>query len=240
MKKVLITGANKSIGYETARQLAQLGYYVFITARNIERGEAAIHQLKEEGYTNVSFVQMDVTDASSVSKAFETVSAQTSSLDVLINNAGISGGFPQPASTYPAEEVLRVFETNFFGIIRVTQTFLPLLKAAPAPRIVNVTSGIGSLTKQADPTWEFYHLKGAAYGPSKTALNAYTISLAYDLKDLPFKVNAIDPGYTDTDFNNHRGYKTVAVGAQPIVQFATLDENGPTGKYYGEEGEIPW
>ncbi len=240
MKKVLITGANKSIGYETARQLAQLGYYIFITARDVERGEAAIAQLKAEGFTNVSFVQMDVTDAASITKAFETVSAQTTSLDVLINNAGISGGFPQPASSFPTEEVQRVFETNFFGVIRVTQTFLPLLKASSAPRIVNVTSGIGSLTYQTDQSWEYYHLKGAAYGPSKTALNAYTISLAYDLKGLPFKVNAIDPGYTATDFNQHRGYKTVASAAQPIVQFATLDENGPTGKYYGEEGEIPW
>ncbi len=183
---------------------------------------------------------MDVTDKTSIAKAFDALSSQTTSLDVLINNAGISGGFPQPASSYPAEEVLRVFQTNFFGVIQVTQTFLPLLKLSPEPRIVNVTSGLGSLTHQSDPTREYYSLKGAAYGPSKTALNAYTISLAYDLKDLPFKVNAIDPGYTATDFNNHRGYKTVAAAAKPIVQFATLDENGPTGKYYGEEGEIPW
>ena len=240
MKKALITGANKSIGYETARQLAQLGYYIFITARDIEKGEAAIEQLKVEGFNNTAFVQMDVTSQASVTKAYEQVSAQSSTLDVLINNAGISGGLPQPATSFPAEKVMQVFETNLFGVIRVTQTFLPLLKAAPAPRIVNVTSGIGSLTHQSDPSWEYYHLKGAAYGPSKTALNAYTISLAYDLKDLPFKVNAIDPGYTATDFNNHRGYKTVADGAKPIVQFATLDENGPTGGYYGEEGQIPW
>ncbi|HWB24990.1 MAG TPA: SDR family oxidoreductase [Chitinophagaceae bacterium] len=212
MKKVLITGANKSIGYETARQLAQHGYFIFITARDVERGEKAIQQLKAEGLNHVAFVQMDITSPESVKSAFEAVSAQTTSLDVLINNAGISGGFPQPATSYPAENVLRVFQTNFFGVINVTQTFLPLLKTAPAPRIVNVTSGIGSLTYQSNPNWEYYALKGAAYGPSKTALNAYTIALAYDLKDLNFKVNAVDPGYTATDFNNYRGYKTVASG----------------------------
>lgn len=240
MKKVLITGANKSIGFETARQLAQLGYYVYITARDADKGNAAVRQLNAEGLTSIGFIQMDVTNAASVTQAYNTLAAQTNSLDVLINNAGISGGFPQPASSFSAEEVQHVFETNVFGVIRVTQAFLPLLKAAPSPRIVNVSSGIGSLTKQTNPAWEFYHLKGAAYGPSKTALNAYTISLAYELKDLGFKVNAIDPGYTATDFNGHRGYKTVAAGAAPIVQYATIGDDGPTGGYFGEEGEIPW
>jgi len=240
MKKVLITGANKSIGYETAKQLAQLGYYVFISARDADKGNAAVQQLNAEGFNNIGFIQMDVTSAASIKQAYQSLALQTTSLDVLINNAGISGGFPQPASSYPAEEVLRVFETNFFGVIQVTQTFLPLLKASAAPRIVNVTSGIGSLTHQSDPLWEYYSLKGGAYGPSKTALNAYTIALAYDLKDLGFKVNAVDPGYTATDFNNHRGYKTVATGAAPIVQYATIGDAGPTGGYFGEEGVIPW
>lgn len=240
MKKVLITGANKSIGYETARQLAKLGYYIFIGARDAERGEAAVQQLHAEGFTNTSFVQLDVTSAQSITKAFEEIQSQTPVLDVLINNAGILGEIPQLATSYSIEKIMTVFQTNFFGVIQVTQTFLPLLKAAPAPRIVNVTSGLGSLTYHSNPNNPYYHVKGAAYGPSKTALNAYTVVLAYELRELPFKVNAVDPGYTATDFNQHSGYKTVEAAAEPIVKCATLDENGFTGKFYGEEGEIPW
>ena len=240
MKTVLITGANKSIGFETARQLAQQGYHVFITARDANRGQQAVQKLHDEGFAHTAFVQMDVTDAASIQKAYHNVAAQVTALDVLINNAGISGGLPQPASAYPAEKILEVFQTNFFGVIKVTQAFLPLLRQSLAPRIVNVTSGLGSLTKHSDWNWEYSAFKSAAYGPSKTALNAYTVALAYELKDLGFKVNAIDPGYTATDFNQHRGYKTVEAAATPIVQFATVGEDGPTGGFFGEEGAIPW
>jgi len=240
MKTVLITGANKSIGYETARQMAQLGYQVFITARDANRGQEALQKLQVEGFNNIAFVQMDVTDEASIQGAYTNLAAQITSLDVLINNAGISGGMPQPPSAYPVKDILNVFKTNFFGVIQVTQVFLPLLKLSPAPRIVNVTSGLGSLTKHSDWNWEYSAFKSAAYGPSKTALNAYTVALAYELKDLGFKVNAVDPGYTATDFNQHRGYKTVAAAATPIVQFATIGNEGPTGGFFGEEGVIPW
>lgn len=240
MKKALITGANKSIGYETARQLAQQGYFIFITARDTARGEEAIQQLKAEGFANVAFVQMDVTNAASVQEAYNKVAAQTDTLDVLVNNAGIRGPIPQNASSCSVDDIRTVFDTNFFGVIQVTQTFLPLLKAAPAPRIVNVSSGLGSLTKHSDPYSQFYKIKGAAYSPSKTALNAYTVMLAHELKSLSFKINAVDPGYTKTDFNDHTGYKTVEAAAKPIVQFATIGEDGPTGGFYGEEGQIPW
>jgi NAD(P)-dependent dehydrogenase (short-subunit alcohol dehydrogenase family) len=240
MKTVLITGANKSIGFETARQLAQQGYHVFITARDANKGKEAVQKLKAEGLANTTFVQMDVTDAASIKAAYDSVTAQVTELDVLINNAGISGGLPQPASAFPAEKVLEVFQTNFFGVIQVTQAFLPLLKLSTAPRIVNVTSGLGSLTNHSDEKWAYYAVKSAAYGPSKTALNAYTVVLAHELKHLGFKVNAVDPGYTATDFNNHRGYKTVAAAAAPIVHFATIGSDGPTGGFFGEEGAIPW
>jgi NAD(P)-dependent dehydrogenase (short-subunit alcohol dehydrogenase family) len=240
MKTVLITGANKGIGFETARQMAGKGYRVFIAARDVVKGEEALQQLQQQGFDDIAFVQMDVTDSESIQKAYSTLASQVSSLDVLVNNAGISGAFPQHASSFPVDKVLEVFQTNFFGVIRVTQAFLPLLKLSAAPRIVNVSSGLGSLTKQSDPTSAFHAYRGIAYGPSKTALNAYTVALAYELRELPFKLNMVDPGYTATDLNNHSGHKTVEAAAKPIVHYATLGGDGPTGRFFNEQGEVPW
>jgi NAD(P)-dependent dehydrogenase (short-subunit alcohol dehydrogenase family) len=240
MKTALITGANKGIGFETARQLAQLGYYVFITARDAEKGGEAALRLKQAGLSNVTFVQMDVTSCASVQTAYATVAAQVTCLDVLINNAGIGGVFPQPPSTLAVEHIDEVFKTNFFGVIRVTQAFLPLLKMSPAPRVVNVSSGLGSLTRQGDLTQTFSGWRGAAYGPSKTALNAYTIALAYELKNLPFKINSVEPGYTATDLNNHQGIKTAEAAAKTIVLYATIGNDGPTGGFFGEQGAMAW
>lgn len=138
------------------------------------------------------------------------------------------------------DTVKKVYETNLFGPMRVTQAFIGLLRQSNEPRIVNVTSDLGSLTLHNDPSYPHFNVKGGAYGPSKTALNAYTVHLAYELKDTPFKVNAVNPGYTATDFNNHSGPKTVAEGAAPIVKYAMIGPDGPTGKYFSDYGETPW
>lgn len=242
MKTVLITGANKSIGFETAKQLLDLGYYVYLGSRDLEKGVEAVAQLNSK---NVEPIKIDVSDAQSVTEARKIIGSKTDSLDVLINNAGISGGFPQSPSITTIETMREVFDTNFFGAIQVTGAFMDLLKKSDAPRIVNVTSGLGSLTLHSDPSWKFYNFKSAAYGPSKTALNAYTITLAFELKDTAFKVNAVDPGYTATDFNRHSGPRNVADAAKDVVKFAILDENGPTGMFFSidnnpETGYSPW
>jgi len=244
MKTVLITGANRSIGFETARQMAKLGYFVYMGCRDLKKGQEAAKQLNNEGLVNVEPLVIDISDAASVASARQELGKKITQLDVLINNAGISGGFPQPAAT-SLDTFRKVFDTNFFGTINVTQTFMDLLKKSDAPRIVNVTSGLASLTLHSDPSSGIYHFKSAAYGPSKTALNAYTVVLAFELKNTPFKVNAVDPGYTDTDFNNHQGPKDVPTAARDIVQYAVLDETGPTGRFISydnnpETSESPW
>jgi len=242
MKTVLITGANKSIGFETAKQLLDLGYYVYLGSRDLEKGAEAVAQLNSK---NAEAIKIDVSNEQSVTEARKIIGSKTDSLDVLINNAGISGGFPQSPSITSIETMREVFDTNFFGAIQVTNAFMDLLKKSDAPRIVNVTSGLGSLTLHNDPSWKFYNYKSAAYGPSKTALNAYTITLAFELKDTAFKVNVVDPGYAATDFNRHSGPRNVSDAAKDIVKFAILDENGPTGKFFSidnnpETGDSPW
>jgi NAD(P)-dependent dehydrogenase (short-subunit alcohol dehydrogenase family) len=245
MKTVLITGANKSIGFETAKQLLDLGYYVYLGSRDLEKGNEAVEKLKAEGLTNVEAIAIDISSDESIKAARAEIGKKINSLDVLINNAGISGGFPQNTSTTKIETMREVFATNFFGTIEVTNNFIDLLKKSDAPRIVNVTSGLASLTLHNDPSWQYYTVKSAAYGPSKTALNAYNVTLAYELRDTAFKVNVVDPGYTATDFNQHRGPRNVTDAAKDIVKFATLNENGPNGIFYSvdnnpETGISPW
>lgn len=238
-KTVFITGANKSIGFETARQMAVAGYHVFMGCRDQARGEAAAAQLRAAGLNNITLIQIDTSDAASVRQAKQAVAALTDRLDVLINNAGILGGLQQQPSTVDIAVIRQVFDTNFFGVIQTTQAFMDLLRPSPDPRIINVSSGLGSLTNHSDPGWEHYHVKNGAYGPSKTALNAYTVALAYELRDTPFRVNSIDPGYTATDFNNHRGPGTIEEAVEAIFRFATADDI-PTGKFYDRKGELPW
>ena len=245
MKTVLITGANKSIGFETVRQLLQKGYYVYLGSRNLTNGLAAVEKLKAEGFDALEAITIDVSKQESVNAARAEIGNKTNVLDVLINNAGISGGLPQTATGTGIAEFKEVFETNLFGVIRVTQAFMNLLEKSPEPRIVNVSSSMASLTLNSDPSWKFYHHKGAVYLPSKTALNMYTLNLAYELRDTAFKVNAVDPGFIATDFNNHRGTGTVEEAGARIVKYALIDKNGPTGKFFSEEhnpetGEIPW
>ena len=228
MKTALITGANKSIGFEAARQLLQHGYYVYLGSRDAHNGQQAVDQLKAEGLSQVEPLLIDVTNSDSIAAARTALGQKTKVLDVLINNAGILGSMSQPALTSSIDMIKGVFDTNVFGVIEVTQSFIDLLRESPAPRIVNVTSGLGSLTLHNDPSWKYYAVKGAAYQPSKAALNAYTIMLAYELRDTPFKVNAVDPGYTATDFNHHSGPGSVQDAAARLVKAAMLGPDGPT------------
>jgi NAD(P)-dependent dehydrogenase (short-subunit alcohol dehydrogenase family) len=245
MKTVLITGANKSIGFETARQLLQQGYYVYLGCRDLKKGRQAASQLQTEGLTQVEPLQIDVDQIGSIKAAREALGRKINVLDVLINNAGIAGSFPQPPLETPVSEFKQVFETNFFGVIEVTQAFIDLLKQSPEPRIVNVTSGLGSLTLHNDPAWKHYTVKPACYVSSKAALNAYTIVLAYTMRDTAFKINAVDPGYTATDFNNHTGPGTVPDAAARVVKAATFGPDGPTGQFFSDDnvpetGISPW
>lgn len=245
MKKVLITGANKSIGFETAKQLLQQGYFVYLGSRDLEKGEKAVASLKAEGLNNVECIVIDVTDMNTIIAAREKIGNKTTSLDVLINNAGINGGMPQAALDASVEQFQKTMDVNLLGVARVTQSFIDLLRKAQQPRIVNVSSSGCSLTLHSDPTWKYYHHKGAVYTASKAAMNMYTINLAYELRDTAFKVNAVCPGFVATDFNNHQGTGTVQEAGKRILKYAMIDANGPTGKFIAEEynpktGEAPW
>ncbi len=245
MKKVLITGANKSIGFETARQLLQKGYYVYLGSRELKNGQEAVEKLQSEGLNEVEVIQIDVSDLQSVNAARTEIGKKTEVLDALINNAGISGGMPQNALGLDVNKMNEVFNVNLYGAVRVTQAFINLLQKSDQPRIVMVSSLSASMTLNNDPDWKYYHHKGAIYQSSKAALNMYTINLAYELRDTPFKVNAVDPGFTATDFNNHRGTGSVEEAGIRIAKYALLADDGPTGKYISEEqnpeaGEIPW
>jgi NAD(P)-dependent dehydrogenase (short-subunit alcohol dehydrogenase family) len=238
MKTVLITGANKGIGFETAKQLAQMGYFVYVGSRDKSKGLDALNKLKELGISTVDCIEIDVTNIDSVKKARHELESNIGVLDVLINNAGIAGEMPQNASTVEMENLRKVFETNFFGVVQTTQQFIPLLKKSNEPIIVNVSSELGSLaihSNRQNPNYELFD----AYSCSKTALNAFTVMLANEFRDTNFKINSVSPGYTATDLNQHRGLQTVEQGAKFIVKYATLGIDGPTGGYFKEQ-EIPW
>ena len=226
MKTVLITGANKGIGFETAKQLAKLDYFVYIGSRDKEKGQRAKKEMHISGLRNTDVIELDVTNIDSIKKSKRILEAKITELDVLINNAGIRGEVPQVPSKIPIERIREIFETNFFGVIQVTQEFIPLLQKSEVPIVVNVTSDLGSLTFRSDPTLKSYRLERAGYGPSKTALNAYTVALAVEFKDSKFKINCVNPGHTATDFNNYKGTKSVAQGASVIVKYAILNESG--------------
>lgn len=245
MNSVLITGANRSIGLETAKQLSAKGLFVYLGSRDLEKGEAVVKKLNDEGFQHIKAIEIDVTNPDSIAAAKNIIEKEQGKLDILINNAGILGTNPQTASNASIKAIQEVFDTNFFGVISVTQAFLELLKKSESPRISNITSGLGSLTLHSDPNWKYYHVKAAAYGPSKSALNAYTIVLAYELREFPFKVNVIDPGYTATDFNGHNGPGSVESAASFIVKHTLTDENAPTGQFFSndiedEAGVSPW
>ena len=238
-KTVLITGANKSIGFETARQLGQLGYRIWLGARDEERGKAAAETLVAEGF-DVRALAIDVTDDDSVKAAAARVQSEDGKLDVLINNAGILGGEMTAPSQQSVDIVREVYETNVLGPIRVTQSFLPLLKAADGANVVMVSSGLGSLGWLSDPDNQFHGINILAYNSSKTALNAVTVAFAKEFSAFGIHVNSADPGYTATDFNGHSGYRTVEQAGKGIVWLATQDKSGPTGGFYFDGTTVPW
>jgi NAD(P)-dependent dehydrogenase (short-subunit alcohol dehydrogenase family) len=236
MTTALITGANRGLGYETARQLAERGWTVLLGARDPERGRTAAEKLAAEG-GDVRHVPLDVTDDHSVASAVAEVATTADHLDVLVNNAGIIGATPGPLETAPSD-FLACFGTNLLGPVRVTRAFLPLLAKAELPRVVMVSSGMGSITVTSDPDRIESTLIGLVYPSSKAALNMVTTQYA---KALPgWKVNAVDPGYTATDLNHHTGTKTVAEGARAIVAMATVGPDGPTGGFVDDTGTVPW
>lgn len=247
MKTALVTGANKGIGLEIVKQLAEKGIYVFIGSRNLEKGQQAAEKLKAEGLTNVEVIELNVTDDNSVKLARQKIGEKFEILDILINNAGISGGHPQTAVGATIDQFKQTYETNVFGVVRVTQAFIDLMKHSDEPRIVMVSSSQGSITLHSDPSYnyKYYDYKGAVYLSSKSALNMYTVNLAYELKDSLFKINAVSPGFTKTDFTNNMGTGTVEDAGSRIVKYALIGQDGPTGKFFCEEtnpetGEIPW
>jgi NAD(P)-dependent dehydrogenase (short-subunit alcohol dehydrogenase family) len=238
-KTALVTGANKGIGREVARRLAELDLTLLVGARDRERGEAAVEGLRETS-RNVHLVTLDVSDEQSVARAAFEVAERFGKLDVLVNNAGIAVGAATPSSQ-GVEAMRHIFATNVFGPIRVTQAFLPLLEKAPAARIVNVSSSLGSLGLTANPESpiaQFGNLFG--YAASKTALNAFTLRLAHELRDKRIKVNAACPGYVATDLNRHTSPRSVEQGAEVIVRLATLADDGPTGGFFDDAGPVPW
>lgn len=243
----LVTGANKGIGREIAKQLAEQGYTVLLGSRELARGEAASQQLRGD----VRPVQLDVTNAASIAAAVKLIREELARLDVLVNNAGIARaadgvessidkitqhGAPSRAAL---DEVRAVFETNVFGVIAVTQALLPLLREAPVGRIVNVSSALGSISTISQPDFPMPGVGGIAYGPSKTALNAVTVAFAQELAGTRIKINAVCPGYTATDLNGHSGERSVQQAAREPVRFAMLTD-GPTGTFANEAGAIPW
>ncbi|MFD1143695.1 SDR family oxidoreductase [Larkinella insperata] len=245
MKFALVTGATRGIGLEVTKQLSRNGFYVYLGSRSLERGTALVDELQAAGIGNVEAVQLDVTDDESVKDARKAIGEKTPVLDVLINNAGISGEGNQSALGSTADQFKSVFDTNLLGVVRVTQAFFDLLQPSPAPRIVNVSTAMASLRLAADLGNSKYPTRYAAYQSSKTALNMYTVHLAYELRDTPFRVNAVCPGYTQTDFTGFRGTSTVEQAGERIVKYAMVGADGPTGKFFSEEyfpepATIPW
>jgi NAD(P)-dependent dehydrogenase (short-subunit alcohol dehydrogenase family) len=234
----VVTGANKGIGLEIARQLAREGITVFLGARDEARGRAAAEKLRAEGL-DARPLRLDVTDDRSVAAAASRVEKDAGRLDILVNNAAIAID-DGPPSRISDELLRRTYETNVFGVVRVTQAFLPLLRRSDAGRIVNLSSGLGSLALNSDPSWTFASVKYLAYNTSKTAVNAITVQFAHELRDTPIKVNAADPGYVATDMNQHQGVRSVEQGAATPVRLATLPADGPTGGYFNDEGPVPW
>lgn len=242
----LVTGANKGIGMQIAKDLAARGLTVLVGSRKLESGEVAAKSIG----ANAHALQLDVTDEKSIATAILRIQKDFGRLDVLVNNAAISNtakpgtAFADilkagSASVVPISEVRAVFETNVFGVIALTQAALPLLREAPAGRIVNVSSGVGSLTRQADKT-NPHRFTSGSYGPSKSALNSITLAFANELEGTRIKVNSACPGFVKTDLNHNNGTRTVEQGASEPVRLALLGADGPTGTFSNEDGVMPW
>jgi NAD(P)-dependent dehydrogenase (short-subunit alcohol dehydrogenase family) len=235
MKKILVTGANKGLGHETARQLIAAGHTVYVGSRDPERGRRAAEEL------GAKLVVIDVTDDASVAAAVEAVEAE-GGLDVLVNNAGIEGRSQDVgvagAADVTADMMRTMFETNVFGTVRVTHAFLPLLQKSNAPVVVNVGSGLGSIAGMMNTDSPAYHYPGVAYPASKAAVNMVTVQFAKAFPNM--RINVVEPGFTATDLNLHTGIQTVEQGAAIIVRMAQIGPDGPTGGYFDVNGTLPW
>ncbi|GAB3360630.1 SDR family NAD(P)-dependent oxidoreductase [Micromonospora halotolerans] len=231
----MITGANKGLGFETARRLIAAGHTVYVGSRDAERGRRAAEQLGARA------VQLDVTDDASVEAAAKAIEAD-GGLDVLINNAGIerrgAGNIVIGAADVTADMMRETFETNVFGTVRVTHAFLPLLQRSAAPVIVNLSSGLASLARVTEAGTPTYAYPGVAYPASKTAVNMITVQYAKAFPNI--RINAVEPGFTKTDLNGNTGIQTVEQGAEIIVRMAQVGPDGPTGGYFDAEGPLPW
>lgn len=241
-KIALVTGGNKGIGLEVSRNLANEGCTVLLGARSAERGQQAVRQLQQAGLDDVHFLEIDVTRQDTIQAAAQQIESRYDRLDILVNNAGVNlrgDGLPGIADPDVVQEI---FETNFFGALRVAGSMLPLLRKAAAGRIVNVSSGLGSLTLNSDPSSPIYNTsyKLIGYSASKAALNMLTIHLAYELRDTKIKVNSTNPGFTKTDLNDNTGTQPVEVGAIAATRLALLDDDGPTGQSFTKDGPAPW
>lgn len=234
----LVTGANKGIGYAIAEGLGRLGWRVGVGARDPQRLEEAVARLREGG-ADAFAVPLDVTDDASVAAAADRLRDQEGRLDVLVNNAGITGGAENLPTSADIDMVRRVLEVNVYGVIRTTNALLPLLRQAASPRIVNMSSGVGSLTRQSDPAGGVGPIH-TAYSPSKTFLNAITVQYVRELAGTNVLVNLACPGYVATDLNGFSGHRTPEQGAQVALRLATLPDDGPTGGYFEDAGQIPW
>lgn len=238
-RQALVTGANKGIGLAIAKGLAQAGMSVWLGARDRARGEAGARELQALGL-DVRFIEIDVADDASVQGAAETVGRETDALHVLVNNAGVIIDAGTPPSLIHMDNVKATFEVNCFGPIRVTQKFIPLLKAANDARVVMMGSGVGSLTLITDPTSIFSSVNFLDYTASKVALNAVMVSFAKELEPFGIKVNAVEPGHVKTDLNGNSGLLTPEEGALTAIRMSTLDIDGPTGGFFGSHGRQPW
>jgi NAD(P)-dependent dehydrogenase (short-subunit alcohol dehydrogenase family) len=238
----LISGANKGIGYEIARGLGAKKITVLVGARHEARGQAAVAKLKAEG-ADARFVKLDVSDHETIRRAAERIEKEFGRLDILVNNAGIGewgADLRAQPSTTDLAKVREVYETNLFGPIAMIQAMLPLLRKSKHGRIVNVSSGLGSLALASQPDSPVAQMAILGYNTSKTALNSMTVQFANELKGTSIKVNAICPGYCATDLNGNSGPRTAAQGAVAAIQYATIGEDGPTGGYFNDEGRMPW
>lgn len=235
----LVTGANKGIGLEIARQLARAGVFVIIGAREPARARGAIDDLASQGLAATS-VHIDLNDFESIAAAAETIRADHGRLDILVNNAGIVHAEDGPPTASSPEAARRIMDTNFIGTLAVTQAMLPLLRQSAAARIVNLSSSLGSLTLNGDPTSTYYAARLIGYNASKAALNMLTVQLAEELRGTPIVVNSVSPGYVKTDLNGHRGFITVEEGATLPVKYALLGNDAVSGRFVEASGETPW
>lgn len=242
-KIALVTGANKGIGFETSRQLARLGFTVFMGARDTGRGTAAAEKVRAEGL-DVQPVQLDVTNSEHIARVRDMMESGYGRLDVLINNAAMShpedSAFPNSCATVSMQALRATFDVNFFGLVELTQSLLPLIRKSPAGRIVNIASILGSLTLHSDPHAGLDQFRPFAYAASKTAVNMFTVHLAALLKDTPIKVNSAHPGWVRTDIGGSKAPLDTVDGARTGVTLATLDEYGPSGRFFHMGKTMPW